>query len=696
MSILQRSVSELRGVGAQLAARLAKLHIKTLQDILLHLPYKYVDRTRIYPLNTVRVDDTVVIEAIIEKVTVIPKPKRNLVVKVCDASCGAATSAEIKFFHFNFSQQEQLKPGKKIRCFGQARYGRNGIQFIHPEYRVIDPGTILPVEEYLTPIYSVVEGVSQKLIRNLVQQALTLLQPIQPSLDLLPAEVIRELQFPPFIDSLQQIHFPTPECYTKVLNDGFHPAQRRFAFEELLVQHLSLRQKRSKQRQELAYSITGSDQLAQQLLARLPFSLTDAQKNVIATIKLDLAQTIPMLRLVQGDVGCGKTLVAVMAAIAAIESGLQVAFMTPTEILAEQHYRNIKQWCDPLGITVVSLTGKLSNSVKVNIQKQIQQNAVQLVVGTHALVQANVHFNKLGLVIIDEQHRFGVSQRFALHSKGVQAQRCAHQLILTATPIPRTLAMTFYADLDYSVIDELPPGRKPITTLVVNMDRRAEILQRISDLCATGQQVYWVCTLIEESELIDSTPAEKLCQELQQALPHLAIALVHGKLKSEVKEQIMQDFTQGEINLLVATTVIEVGVDVPNASLMVIENPERLGLAQLHQLRGRVGRGHAQSYCVLLYKRPLGQRALARLQFMRDSQDGFALAEFDLKLRGPGEVFGTKQSGLGNLQIADIMRDKDLLPTVNKVAEQMLTAYPASVPLLLQRWLREAVEYSVV
>lgn len=689
--LLQRNITELRGVGPQLALRLEKIGIKTLQDILFHLPYKYVDRTRIYPINTVRLDDTVVIEAFIEKVSVIPKPKRNLVIKVRDAT----GTAEIRFFHFNASQQQQLVIGKKIRCFGQARIGRSGLQLIHPEYVVFESGQILPVEEYLTPIYATTDGVGQKLLRSLVQQVLVLLRPIQESLELIP-EVLREdLKFAPLIESLQEVHFPTPECYTKMLNDGFHPAQRRLAFEELLTHHLSLRQKRNLLRKDQAISIQHAQQLASKLINTLPFGLTNAQLNTFATIKQDLAQNFPMLRLVQGDVGSGKTLVAILAALAAIEAGLQVAFMVPTEILAEQHYNNVTRWFTELNLTAGCLTAKLKPQEKQALKQRIANNECNLIIGTHALFQQDVTFNCLGLVIIDEQHKFGVAQRLALQKKG-GLEFVPHQLILTATPIPRTLAMTFYADLDYSVIDELPPGRKPIQTLMVNEQRKAEVLKRIANMCMQGQQVYWVCTLISESEVIDSTPAEAAWQYLQEQLPQLTIALIHAKMPSNEKEEIMQRFKEGAINILVATTVIEVGVDVPNASLMVIENPERLGLAQLHQLRGRVGRGNTQSYCVLLYKSPLGQRAMQRLQFMRDSQDGFALAEFDLKLRGPGEVFGTRQSGLANLRIADLVRDKDLLAQVNIVAEKIQTEHTHIIPKLIQRWIREQVEYAEV
>lgn len=688
MSILYRSVQDLKGVGPQLAAKLAKLQIKTLQDVLFHLPRSYVDRTRIYPLHTVRVDELVVIEGTIEKVSVIPKPKRNLVIRIRDNN----STAELRFFHFNAQQLEQFVLGKKVRCFGQARHGRTGLQFIHPEYRIFAPEHILPVEEYLTPIYPATDGIGQKLLRTLVLQVLDLLKPLNESLEILPKNLREELEFGSLLDNLQQIHFPTPECYTHVLNQGYHPAQRRLAFEELLAHHLSLRQKRQLAQRDHAFAINHQGSLAEQLRATLTFTLTNAQDRAIEIIRNDLQQDYPMLRLIQGDVGSGKTLVAVMSALFAIEAGLQVAFMAPTEILAEQHYANIKKWFAVLGLTVCCLWARVNPKEKIAIKQQIANGEIQLVIGTHALFQDDVVFQKLGLVIIDEQHKFGVAQRLALQKKGQHADFAPHQLILTATPIPRTLAMTFYADLDYAVIDELPPGRKPITTLVVSDRRRTEILERIVNICGLGQQVYWVCTLISESEVIDSKAAELAFAELQQLLPQLKVELIHARLPTDAKEHIMDEFKQGRIHVLVATTVIEVGVDVPNASLMVIENPERLGLAQLHQLRGRVGRGASQSYCVLLYKSPLGQKAMQRLEFMRQSQDGFAIAEFDLQLRGPGEVFGTRQSGLASLRIADLVRDQELLPAVAQASDLILREHSLIIPNLLQRWMREQAE----
>lgn len=692
MSILQRSIRDLKGVGDQLSAKLAKLQIYTFQDLLFHLPNKYIDRTRIYPIATIRNDEPVVIEGWVEKVAVIPKPKRNLIVNIRDSS----GQAQLRFFHFNTQQQQQFTIGKHIRCFGSARLSKSGIQFIHPEYVLFNEGQILPVEEYLTPIYPATEGVSQKLLKKLVTQVFNYLQPIETSLEILPLEIREELQFAPLLQSLQQIHFPTPEIYTQVLNTGRHTAQRQLAFEELLAQHLSLRQKRSQQQKDKAYTVVATDELSQKLLESLPFTITNAQQKAYAIIRNDMAQNYPMLRLVQGDVGSGKTLVALLAALNAITNGLQVALMVPTEILAQQHYNNISKLLAPLNVSTCIMCASIGNKQKALHREEISAGKINLVIGTHALLQDEVQFQKLGLVIIDEQHKFGVAQRLALHKKGSFDGYKAHQLILTATPIPRTLAMTFYADLDYAVIDELPPGRKPITTLLVSDKRRQEVLEKVVKICASGQQVYWVCTLITESEVLDSNAAEDVFAQLQEQLPNLKIALIHARLPNEEKEQIMHYFAIGEINVLVATTVIEVGVDVPNASLMVIENPERLGLAQLHQLRGRVGRGALQSYCVLLYKAPLSQKAMQRLAFLKDSQDGFALAEFDLQLRGPGEVFGTRQSGLANLRIADLVRDKDLLPEVAKTAQTIIQHHSNVISPLLTRWVRTQIEYAEV
>lgn len=692
MSILQRLVTDLKGVGDQMATKLAKLNIHTLQDLLFHFPHKYVDRTRIYPIGSLRLDDTAVIEGIIVKVVIIPKPRRSLSVAIQDST----GIINLRFFHFNTQQQQQLVINKKIRCFGTVRQSGAKIQMIHPEYKICNPDQVLPVEEYLTPIYPTTEGVSQNFIRNAVQQTLAIIRPIKTMLDILPVSIRDELNFYPINVAIEQIHMPTPECYTKILNQGFHPAQKQLAFEELLAHHLSLRKKRALLHKESSYGIDNDNSLVSKLISNLPYTLTNAQQKVFAIIKHDMQQPHPMLRLVQGDVGCGKTLVAVMSALLAIQNGLQVAFMVPTEILAQQHFINICKMLVGFELNICCLSSSINNKQKEIIKQDIAINRYQFIIGTHAIFQNDVDFFKLGLVIIDEQHKFGVAQRLALQKKGIKNSCVPHQLVLTATPIPRTLAMTFYADLDYCVIDELPPGRKPITTVLVSDKRRLEILERIENICAKKQQVYWVCTLISESELLPNKAAEQVWLELQQHLPNLKIALIHSKIPEEQKEQIMHSFKQGAIDVLVATTVIEVGVDVPNASLMVIDNPERLGIAQLHQLRGRVGRSELQSYCVLLYKSPLGARAMQRLQFLRDTEDGFALAEFDLQLRGPGEVFGTKQSGVALMRIADLVRDKDLLPLVAKIADKIMREYPNVIELLLHRWIREQFEYANV
>ncbi len=681
MAILQRSVTDLKGVGSQLAAKLANLQIKTIQDVLFHLPTKYVDRTRIHSIATVRLNDTVVVEGSVTKVSVVPKPKRSLTVKITDGS-GDIT---LKFFHFNMQQQAQFKQNVRVRCFGQIKAFRNGLQIIHPEYKVILDDAIVPVEEHLTPIYASCDGVSQNLLRNLVRQSLAIINPIAESLELLPVSVCRNLNFISWHETLQLLHAPPPDL--DVVN-----LQKRMAFEELLAQHLILKQKRQALAEQTAYALSADNTFLPVLLEKLPFALTAAQTRVINTISVDMQSSHPMVRLVQGDVGSGKTLVAVAAALQAIAGGKQVAFMAPTEILAEQHWRNISKLCQHLKISVSLLTGKMAAKEKQKTSHALGSGQDKFIIGTHALLQDNVVFKDLALVIIDEQHRFGVDQRLTLRNKGMQP----HQLILTATPIPRTLAMTFHADMDYAVIDELPPGRKPIETVLVNSDRRTEILQRIRNLVQSGQQVYWVCTIIEQSEVLDCTPAEQAWQDLCLALPDLKIGLLHGRMKSQEKDQVMQEFSNGNTNVLVATTVIEVGVDVPNASLMVIENPERLGLAQLHQLRGRVGRGNAQSYCVLLYKTPLSERSIERLKFLRDSNDGFAIAEFDLQMRGPGEFLGTKQSGVAQMRIADLVRDRELLPRVSAVGEVISQDYPELIPKLIRRWIRDQVQYAVV
>lgn len=685
----------LKGVGPRTTALLQKLHIYSVQDLLFHLPFRYQDRTHITPLNNLRVGDYAVIEAVVQSTQVSKGHKRASFLCYLHDGKGRVT---LRFFYFNAQQQRALaKPGTRVRCFGEIRWGGSGFEMVHPEYRIVDENVPTPVAEHLTPIYSITEGLTQTALRKLIEQALVLLEK-QPAMiaEYLPEKILQQFQLPNLLTAIRFVHQPPPDAPQEILLSGQHPMQQRLAFEELLAHQLSLLRLRLSIKKELAPSFFTAEQHTKVFLQQLPFSLTIAQQRVVAELKQDLVQNQPMLRLVQGDVGSGKTVVAAMAALQAIESGYQVALMAPTELLAEQHLQNFCRWLEPLGLCVATLTGSLNTKAREKNLQQIITGAAHLVVGTHALFQDTVTFAKLGLVIVDEQHRFGVHQRLSLREKGVQQAFVPHQLIMTATPIPRTLAMTAYADLDCSVIDELPPGRMPVMTVVISNRRRAEVLQRVAEHCNTGKQVYWVCTLITESEMLQCEAAEKTAIALTQALPKLRIGLLHGRLSAKEKEKIMGEFKNQQIDLLVATTVIEVGVDVPNASLMVIENPERLGLAQLHQLRGRVGRGAHQSHCVLLYQTPLSQHAKERLAIMRDSHDGFIIAQRDLEIRGPGEVLGTRQTGLLQFKIAELLRDKNLLPNVQQVAPILLQQYPQQVDLLLQRWLGRVEKYGKV
>lgn len=685
----------LKGVGPRTTALLQKLHIYSVQDLLFHLPFRYQDRTHITPLNNLRVGDYAVIEAVVQSTQVSKGHKRASFLCYLRDSTGHIT---LRFFYFNVQQQRALaKAGTRVRCFGEIRWGGSGFEMVHPEYRIVNENSPTPVAEHLTPIYSITEGLTQTALRKLIEQALVLLEK-QPAMiaEYLPEKILQQFQLPDLLTAIRFVHQPPPDAPQEILLSGQHAMQQRLAFEELLAHQLSLLSLRLSIKKELAPSFFTAEQHTKVFLQQLSFSLTTAQQRVVAELKQDLVQNQPMLRLVQGDVGSGKTVVAAMAALQAIESGYQVALMAPTELLAEQHLQNFCRWLEPLGLCVATLTGSLNTKAREKNLQQIVTGAAHLVIGTHALFQDTVTFAKLGLVIVDEQHRFGVHQRLSLREKGVQQTFVPHQLIMTATPIPRSLAMTAYADLDCSVIDELPPGRMPVMTVVISSRRRAEVLQRVAEHCNTGKQVYWVCTLITESEMLQCEAAEKTAIVLTQALPKLRIGLLHGRLAAKEKEKIMGQFKNQQIDLLVATTVIEVGVDVPNASLMVIENPERLGLAQLHQLRGRVGRGAHQSHCVLLYQTPLSQHAKERLAIMRDSHDGFIIAQRDLEIRGPGEVLGTRQTGLLQFKIAELLRDKNLLPNVQQVAPILLQQYPQQVDLLLQRWLGRVEKYGKV
>ena len=686
------SVTALHGVGPRLAEKLALLDISTVQDLLFHLPLRYQDRTRITPIGALQPGLDAVIEGEVRVADIVFGRRRSLLVRLQDGS----GTVSLRFFHFSAAQQKQLAPGTRVRCYGEARRGGSGLELYHPEYQIQGGAEKTPVAATLTPIYPTTEGLQQASWRKLCAQALTLLTPaslrdylIHP----LPLERTRVR----LSESVRFLHQPPPDAVQAELIAGRHPYQQRLAFEELLAHQLSLRGLREQMRRDGAPPLTGPATLQKQFLQQLPFELTAAQKRVAAEVAKDLRLSLPMLRLLQGDVGSGKTVVAALAALRAVGSGYQVALMAPTELLAEQHRQNFTRWLEPLGIEIGWLSGRIKGRARTAQLEAIANGAAKIIIGTHALFQDEVKFNRLGLAIIDEQHRFGVHQRLALTEKGLRP----HQLTMTATPIPRTLAMSAYADLDTSIIDELPPGRQPVQTLVVGNERRPEIVERIRLACSAGRQAYWVCTLIEESEQLQAQAAEATCADLQAALPQLRIGLIHGRLKNDEKAAMMAAFKTGELQLLVATTVIEVGVDVPNASLMIIENPERLGLAQLHQLRGRVGRGTTESFCVLLYQAPLSLAARARLQVMRDSNDGFVIAEKDLELRGPGEVLGTRQTGLLQMRIADLQRDAELLPAVRAYAqtlEQQLSAveYHRLAAAVVRRWLPDRERFARV
>lgn len=681
-------LTALSGVGVAVSAKLSRIGINNLQDLLFHLPIRYEDRTRITPIADLRPEQYATIEGIVQTSEVQFGRRPILTVSLSDGT----SKVTLRFFNFNAGMKNSFQNGVRVKAFGEVKRGRFMAEIHHPEYQIIRDNAPLILEENLTPIYSVTEGLKQTSLRKLTDQALELLEKIQIA-EILPDE------FNPHPFSLKEairfLHRPPPDISCEMLEQGKHPAQQRLIFEELLAHNLAMQKVRLKTQQLFALPLLTKTDLKSVFLAQLPFQPTNAQKRVSADIEADLARDYPMMRLVQGDVGSGKTLVAALAALLAIDNDKQVALMAPTEILAEQHAENFRRWFAPLGIEVGWLSGKVKGKARQSELERIKSNAVKMIVGTHALFQEEVEFADLALVIIDEQHRFGVHQRLMLREKGEKAGFHPHQLIMTATPIPRTLAMTVYADLDTSIIDELPPGRTPISTVVMSEERRAEIVGRVYHACTQEKrQAYWVCTLIDESEVLEAQAAEATAEDLRKALPNLRIGLVHGRMKPIEKQEIMAAFKAAELDLLVATTVIEVGVDVPNASLMIIENAERLGLSQLHQLRGRVGRGSTASYCVLMYKPPLGKISQKRLQALRDSQDGFVISEKDLEIRGPGEVLGTKQTGIADFKVANLMRDRKMIPTVQHYARELLEKYPDIAENLIKRWLNNREIYS--
>ncbi len=673
--------------------KLARLGVYSIQDLLFHLPRCYMDRTRLSAIGSLSAGQEALIQGKIELSQVKFSGRRSLLCRLSDGT-GALI---LRFFHFTRAQQRQLVPGTLLRCWGQVRRGTQTLEMAHPEYQGLrDPNEKL--EDSLTPVYPATEGLGQARLRRLTAQALAILAQDNQHLDeLLPAALLSRFALPNLGAALAYVHRPPPEAEVDMLKGGTHPSQQRLAFEELLAQRVSLRTLRRQVQSFRAPSLENHDPgLLDNFLGNLSFRLTAAQQRVLADIGADMKSTQPMLRLIQGDVGSGKTIVAAIAAVQALAAGFQVALMAPTELLAQQHLATMQQWLAKLDIEVVLLSGRQRRTEQAQVLERIATNSSVLVVGTHALFQEQVSFAKLGLIIIDEQHRFGVHQRLALMDKGARRSLYPHQLVMSATPIPRTLAMTLFADLDISIIDELPPGRQTIQTVVLANNRREELIKRIARLCAAGRQVYWVCQLIEESELIQSQAALESSAYLGACLPGFKVGLIHGRMKSAEKERVMGEFAAGDMQVLVATTVIEVGVDVPNASLMVIENAERLGLSQLHQLRGRVGRGAQKSDCVLLYQAPLSASARARLETMRETTDGFAIAERDLALRGPGDMLGSRQTGLPELRIADLLRDAGLTQKVQQAADMLLADYPERVEPLIRRWLTDRLDFANV
>jgi ATP-dependent DNA helicase RecG len=687
----ERPVTSLRGVGPALAATLDRLGLRTVQDVLFHLPLRYEDRTRVVPIGTLRAGDRAVIEGEIQLAEVVFRRRRALLCRIADGS-GFLT---LRFFHFSAAQQESLTRGARLRCFGEVRPGPAGLEIVHPEYRKIVPGISEAAGDSLTPVYPTTEGVQQGRMRALTSLALAQLQG-GGLRDWVTPEVLGMVGLPSLEGALRYVHRPPPDADIEALNAGHHPSQRRLAFEELLAHQISLRLLREAADRDDAWPLQRRTDLVDRCLTQLPFTLTAAQRRVWNEVSVDLERLHPMMRLVQGDVGSGKTVVAALAALRAVEHGAQAAVMAPTELLAEQHARNFTGWLDPLGVRVGLLTGRLTGKARAALAQDLAGGAVQVAVGTHALFQEGVEFARLALVIVDEQHRFGVHQRMQLREKGRTDGRYPHQLVMTATPIPRTLAMTAYADLDVSIIDELPPGRTPVRTVVLPDARRDEVVARIDAACRAGRQAYWVCPLIDESDAVRHQAAEETAATLSAALPGVRVGLVHGRMPGSRKDAVMTAFKQGQLDLLVATTVIEVGVDVPNASLMVIENAERMGLAQLHQLRGRVGRGTVESTCVLLYAPPLTPIARERLGVLRDTNDGFEVARRDLELRGPGELLGTRQTGLMQLKVAELVRDSDLLPGVQRAADLMLGGPRANIEALLRRWIGDGERFGKV
>ena len=684
-TILHNPVTVLRGVGEKLKLKLSEIGIHSLEDLLFHFPIRYQDRTRITPIGGALDQRDVVVEGAVIAAAVTMGRRRTLLVKVEDAT-GILT---IRFFHFRQSQVAQFRQGLAIQLYGTARRIAGQLEMIHPEYRLGAAATL--VEDALTPVYPTVSGLGQRTWRNLCQQALKMLHNAPPA-DLLAGIIDEDITLH---EAIAFLHNPPRTAALSEIQQGLHPAQLRLAREELIAHQLTVQGVRDRERRHSAPRITGYSPLSKRFLKNLPFSPTSAQERVAEELVGDMVQGTPMLRLVQGDVGSGKTLVAARAILDAVAAGYQVAFMAPTELLAEQHFQTLDAWFSPLELSVSWLSGRIKGKARAAILEQLASGTVTILVGTHALFQDEVVFRRLGLIVVDEQHRFGVHQRLHLAAKGVDGGH-PHQLALTATPIPRSLAMVAYGDLDCSVIDELPPGRTPVTTTLIENDRREAVVRRVGAACVDGRQAYWVCTAIEESDVLDLEAAEATSDYLAEALPDVRIGMVHGRMKADEKAAVMADFKSGAIQLLVATTVIEVGVDVPNASLMIIDNAERLGLAQLHQLRGRVGRGAVESHCLLLYRQPLSETARERLQVMQQTHDGFVIAEADLRIRGPGELLGTRQTGLAQFRVACLPEHEPLLTEAQAIASQLYAEDSPRAKALIARWAGPRADFARV
>ena len=685
-------ITELRGVGNAVAKKLERLDIHCIEDLLFHLPLRYQDRTRVHPIAALRPGSEALVEGTVEQNRGIFKRRRAMIVTLAD-NTGILL---LRFFHFSNAQRNSLRQGTRLRCFGEIRRGRSQMEMVHPEYQFANSYNRHTKGSY-TPIYPATEGLQQFSLRKLTDEALYwMATPSNELEELLPPNLAEKETAISLKDALRYVHRPPADADIELLQNSEHPAQKRLAFEEILAHSMSLRRTRKSAKHQPARPLNNAGELLAQLKSRLPFTLTMAQERVIEEIRTDVRESSPMMRLVQGDVGSGKTLVGVAAMLEAVEAGCQAAMMAPTELLAEQHYHNLKNWFDPFEIGITLILGKQKVGARRHALRQARNGETQIVVGTHALFQEKVEFKRLALIVVDEQHRFGVHQRLALKQKGEDGSFQPHQLIMTATPIPRSLAMTMYADLDYSAIDEMPPGRLPVKTFALSDRRRDELIERVNNTCAAGEQVYWVCPLIEKSETLHYQTAEHTFALLQREMPQINIRLIHGRMSAEEKENTIELFKRGEVQLLVSTTVIEVGIDIPDANLIVIENAERFGLAQLHQLRGRVGRSGKQAACALLYHAPLSTMARRRLEVMRTTNDGFKIAQEDMAIRGPGEVLGTRQTGEMRFRIADLTRDKTQLKRVRELSEKMLADQPEICDKIIGRWMGQSAKYAEV